>query len=88
MGIFSADLTTFFTECKIVDACQYHAYTTRYDGLALGHWVDLVAHSPAPSVTYTGTGTDTIAAGSAVTNLPAAGVLCDAETFNCWGWKL
>lgn len=29
-----------------------------------------------------------IAAGDNAANLPAAVALCDAETFNCWGWSL
>lgn len=54
LGIFSADLTSFLTECDVVEICQYDAYSNRYDGLALGHWIDLVAPATAASISNTG----------------------------------
>jgi len=73
-----------------VKTCQYDAYINRYDGLALGHWVNLV--DAASPVTLTNTLTSVVAAGSAfAAKLPSTGVsmaLCDADAFNCWGWLL
>jgi hypothetical protein len=87
LGLFSVDLSDFLTDCAIVDSCQYYAYANRYDGFALGHWVDLAAPATAVSLAY-----DTIlatkTAGDDVANLPAAVGLCDADTFVCWGWYL
>ena len=86
LGLFSVDLSTFLEYCAIVDSCQYYAYANRYDGLALGHWVDLAA--PANDLTITFDGTTSHTAGAEVANLPAAVGLCDADTFICWGWYL
>lgn len=86
LGLFSADLSTFFTYCATAQSCQYDAYSTRYDGLALGHWIDLVAASTA--VTFTYDGSNTKIAGHTPSNLPAAAGLCDATTFVCFGWYL
>jgi hypothetical protein len=73
-----------------VKTCQYDAYINRYDGLALGHWVNLV--DTASPVTLTNTLTTVVAAGDGfATKLPSTGVamaLCDADAFNCWGWIL
>ena len=86
LGLFSVDLSTFLTDCDIVDSCQYYAYANRYDGLALGHWVDLAAPSTAVSLDYDTVGTASV--GDTVANLPAAVGLCDADTIICWGWYL
>ena len=85
LGLFSADLSDFFTYCAIAESCQYYAYSTRYDGLALGHWIDLVATGTAVVFTYVAT---EIAADTVPSDLPAAIGLCDATTFVCWGWYL
>lgn len=85
LGLFSADLSDFFTYCAIAESCQYYAYSTRYDGLAIGHWIDLVAPSSAVSFAYNAAEK---AAGSVPGNLPAAIGQCDATTFVCWGWEL
>jgi hypothetical protein len=47
LGAFSTDLTTFLTYCAGVRSCQYEAYSARYDGLALGHYLDLTTVTPA-----------------------------------------
>jgi len=86
LGLFSVDLSTFLEYCATVYSCQYYAYANRYDGLALGHWVDFAAPSSAVSFDYDDVGTET--AGDSVANLPAAVGLCDADTFICWGWYL
>lgn len=90
LGLFSADLSDFFTYCAIAESCQYYAYSTRYDGLALGHWIDLVATGTAVVFTYDATVAvpTEIAAGTVPSDLPAAIGLCDATTFVCWGWYL
>jgi len=73
-----------------VKTCQYDAYLNRYDGLALGHWINLA--DTASPVTFTNTQTSVVAAGTALAaKLPSTGVsmaLCDADAFNCWGWIL
>jgi hypothetical protein len=86
LGLFSVDLSTFLTDCNIVESCQYYAYANRYDGLALGHWVDLAGPSSAVSIAYNTVYAKTV--DTAVANLPAAVGLCDADTFICWGWTL
>jgi hypothetical protein len=86
LGLFAVDLSDFLANCLDVDTCQYDAYANRYDGLALGHWVDLAPPSTALSITFDGTNTRT--ADDHVANLPAAVGLCDADTFICWGWYL
>jgi len=85
LGLFSVDLSDFLTFCLEVDTCQYDAYANRYDGLALGHWVDLAPPSSSLTITYAST---SHTAGDDVANLPAAVGLCDADTFICWGWYL
>jgi hypothetical protein len=86
LGLFSVDLSTFLEYCATVYSCQYYAYANRYDGLALGHWVDFAAPSSAVSLDYDDVGAATD--GDTVANLPAAVGLCDADTFICWGWYL
>jgi len=86
LGLFSVDLSDFLTFCLEVDTCQYDAYANRYDGLALGHWVDLAGPSSAVSIAYNTVYAKTV--DTAVANLPAAVGLCDADTFICWGWTL
>jgi len=87
LGLFAVDLTDFLVDCNTAESCQYYSYLNRYDGLALGHWIDLAGPATAVSIAY-----DTIAAtksvGDDVANLPAAVGLCDADTFICWGWTL
>lgn len=41
--------------------------------------------STAVSISYDATA---VSAGADAPNLPAAVALCDADTFNCWGWSL
>jgi len=55
-------LTKFFTDCAIEKTCQYDAYSTRYDGLALGHWVNLAA--PATAATVSNPTANVVAAGA------------------------
>ena len=86
LGLFSVDLSTFLEYCATVYSCQYYAYANRYDGLALGHWVDFAAPSSPVSIAYDDGNTATD--GESVANLPAAVGLCDADTFICWGWTL
>jgi len=85
LGLFSVDLTDFLVDCNIVDSCQYYSYLNRYDGLALGHWVDFALLGTA-SITFDNTTGHT--AGEVVANLPVSVGLCDADTFICWGWTL
>ena len=58
-------------------SCQYEAYSARYDGLALGHYLDLTMVTTALAPT-TGDGAD-------VTYYT---VVCDGDTLHCWGWSL
>jgi len=85
LGLFSVDLTDFLVDCNIVDSCQYYSYLNRYDGLALGHWVDFALLGTA-EITYDDTYTHAV--GEDVANLPVSVGLCDADTFICWGWTL
>lgn len=85
LGLFSVDLTDFLVDCNIVDSCQYYSYLNRYDGLALGHWVDFALLGDA-EITYDGS--NSYDEGDDVANLPVSVGLCDADTFICWGWTL
>jgi len=85
LGLFSVDLTDFLVDCNIVDSCQYYSYLNRYDGLALGHWVDFALLGTA-EITYDGTTSHDV--DDDVANLPVSVGLCDADTFICWGWTL
>jgi hypothetical protein len=77
MGAFSYDLSTFFTYCYTADACQYAAYSYRYDGLALGHYLDLVRVTAG-----------TIVPASSSADFEAFTIVCDGSTLICWGWSL
>lgn len=68
-----------------MDSCQYYSYLNRYDGLALGHWVDFALLGDA-EITYDGS--NSYDEGDVVANLPVSVGLCDADTFICWGWTL
>lgn len=85
LGLFSVDLTDFLVDCNIVDSCQYYSYLNRYDGLALGHWVDFALLGDA-EITWDGTTSHTL--DDDVAYLPVSVGLCDADTFICWGWTL
>lgn len=77
MGAFSYDLSTFFTYCYTADACQYAAYSYRYDGLALGHYLDLVRVTAG-----------TIVPASSSADFTEYTIVCDGSTLICWGWSL
>jgi len=76
IGAFSVDLSSFFTYCATVLACQYEAYLGRYDGLALGHYFDL---------TMTSTDVEPSDTSDQFTNFTG---VCDGDTNVCWGWSL
>lgn len=76
LGAFSTDLTTFLSYCAGVSSCQYEAYSARYDGLALGHYLDLTMVATALGPTSGGSDTTYYIA------------VCDGDTLNCWGWSL
>jgi hypothetical protein len=50
LGLFAVDLTDFLVDCNIAESCQYYSYLNRYDGLALGHWIDLAGPATADVV--------------------------------------
>ena len=77
VGVLNVDLSLFLTYCKISSVCHYSFYHSKYDGLALGHYLDM--HNKEFVTTKK-------------TSVPIIFdfyvFLCDAVTQNCWGWNL
>jgi hypothetical protein len=77
VGVLNVDLSLFLNYCKQYSFCNYSFYHSKYDGLALGHYLDM--HNKEIVLTK-------------YTSVPKTYnfyvFLCDAATRNCWGWEL
>lgn len=77
MGLLHVDLSEFFSYCKASFNCNYNFYESKYDGLALGHYLSFFE----TDILLTKITTKTIF-------FEFYHILCNAVTQNCWGWNL